>query len=400
MRIIFSILVFLCFFYGISFADEIYMNDLSVIRGKIIQVTDKNVEYSQEGKPFLIVPREHVFRIKYDDGQVVQIADIKGRDKIFLKDGSVIEGTVIKATRDTVMYYTDQESVVPSDNVIKIVYANGKVMQISELPAEALTDAELETQTEEPVIRSGGFLDSYFRIGFLGGFSSMYGNLLQKEESAYESHRNDFTLYPGINDEDDYTYNTGIHGGFELCLMFPSIKYPQTIAFSVTGIKFGLKTTYLFSKIWQDIDDDSLPRSADYDGRLLKYRTLNAGPEMNIIFSPRTGLFNMIVKAYVLGGYIHGGKLTAAPGLRDGRQSQGLPGFDKSQYTSDFTGYSGTIGLGLHVAINEGFPVTIGYDTYYTFSRIKFNRSVPLYNDSKSTSFYEFGILLYAGVHL
>ena len=53
------------------------------------------------------------------------------------------------------------------------------------------------------------------------------------------------------------------------------------------------------------------------EGTLLRYRSVNAGPEINLVFSPRTDFFNMVVQFYTLGGYIHNGKLTAAPALRD-----------------------------------------------------------------------------------
>ncbi|MFH0975038.1 MAG: hypothetical protein V1874_04560 [Spirochaetota bacterium] len=400
MKKLVYILLILTVFCGLSYADEIYMNDLSILKGKVIQVTDKNVEYSQEGKPFLIVPRDQVFKIKYDNGQVAQIAQVKSIDKLFLKDGSVIECTIVKVTPDAVIYFTDKQSAVPSDNVIKIVYSGGKVLQISEGRKDnGAIEIAVKEKEPEPVIRSGGFLDSYIRLGIQGGVSYVDGNLYRKEESAYSENRSAFILYPAIDDDGNYTYNTRYHWGFDLGLMFPSVKFLQTRAFDITGVKFGLKTTYIFSQIEQQIDDDALPKDANYDGRLLKYRTVNAGPEMNIVFSPRGDFFNMILKLYVLGGYIHDGELTAAPGLREGQQKAGLAVLDKSQYTAEFTGYSGTIGFGLYSVINPAH-LTIGFDYFYSYSRIDFDRAVPVYNNSKGSSFHEFGLLIYVGTFI
>ena len=136
MKKLFYILLLLPAFYSLAFADEIYLNDLSIIKGKIIQVTDKNVEYSQENKPFLTVPKNQVFKIIYDNGRIDQIADVKVSDKIFLKDGSVIEGTIVKVTADVVMYsVAEKQEAVVRHNIIKIVYADGKEIRISEASA-------------------------------------------------------------------------------------------------------------------------------------------------------------------------------------------------------------------------------------------------------------------------
>jgi hypothetical protein len=399
-RLFYSILI-LAAFYGLSFADEIYLNDLKIIKGKIIQVTDKNVEYSQEGKPFLIVPRDQVFKIKYDNGQVVQIAEIKGTDKIFLKDGSVIEGTIVKVTPEVIMYSVgNKQEAAVRDNVTQIVYADGKTVQISGKPSkEIAVEKEPEPEKEEPpVIRNGGFLDSYIWFGVFGAAGVMYGNLHNKEENAYIANRNSkLSSYPFTSDEKDtYTQHDSYHGGFYLDLMFPSTKYLQTKGFSLTGVKFGLKTTYVFSLVDQTIDDKSLPkRNSGYSGTLLNYRSINAGPEINLVYSPRIDIFNMVFQVYLLGGYIHKGELTAVPGLRDAGAS-----FNESEYKANFTGYRGTIGAEIYFVLNSAVPITIGSGFFRSYSKIEFDRSVPVYNGAKKASFDEFGFTLSVGIHL
>jgi hypothetical protein len=398
MKTIFYTLLILTGFYGLLFADEIYMNDLRVIKGKIIQVTDNNVEFSQEGKPLLIVPRDQVFKIKYDNGQVVQIADAKGQDKIFLKDGSVIKGTISKVTSDVIMYSaTDKQEAVVRDNVIKIVYADGKVIQISEASAEeAVVEKEPESipVKEEFKTRSGGFIDSYIWMGMFVGGSSVFGNIENKENRFYEEKRTGYSFF------DQNIYTSGSHSGFELNLLLPSIKFNQVRGFDLTGIKFGIKSTYVFSEITQELSEDYYEDDGDSvsrvlgEGTLLKYRSVNAGPEINIIYSPRTDLFNMVVQFYTLGGYIHNGKLTAAPALRDA----GTPVTES--YTADFTGYSFTAGVGHYFVFNRMVPITLGYGFFYSYSKIDFDRNVAIYGGAKKASFDEFGFTLSVGAHL
>lgn len=404
MKTLFSIIFIFCFSNACLFADEIYLKDSKVIKGKILNVTEKNIEYSEEkGKPFLVIPRDKVAKIKYDNGEIVQIPEEKRIDKIFLKDGSIIEAGEVQITAEAIIYIplgeTAKQAIV-RENVLKVVNANGKVIQITEtvpvVGVDPLDATKLAPVKEEYKIRSGGFIDSTIMLGLVGAFSDVNGNIDKKEEREYKNRRSGLPLYTadGKDDEGPYIDHYGFHGGFVLDLMFPSIKYTQKRRFDLTGVKFGLKTTYLFSSVKQQIDDDSLPRRADYDGTLLRYRSINCGPEVNIVFSPRSDFYNLVVQLYVLGGYIHNGKLSAAPGLRDA----GIV-YNNSDYSANFTGYSVTAGLGLYYAINKTVPVTIGCGMYYSYSKIDFDKKVPVYDYSKRTDFYEIGITLSAGVH-
>lgn len=56
--------------------DKIYLKNKEVIKGKIIRVTDINVEIDPEGsKPFLIVKRSNINVIIYSDNTVVNLED-------------------------------------------------------------------------------------------------------------------------------------------------------------------------------------------------------------------------------------------------------------------------------------------------------------------------------------
>lgn len=399
MKTLFSIVFIFCFSGVWLFADEIYLKDSKVIKGKILNVTEKNIEYSEEkGKPFLVIPRDKVSKIKYDNGEIVQIPEEKRIDKIFLKDGSIIEAGEVQITPEAIIYIpvgeTAKQAIV-RENVIKVVNANGKVIQITEGGPVVAVEPSVSAK-EEYKTRSGGFLDSTIALGVLGTGYALNGKIDKKEEKEYKSKRSGIAgIYTsGKDDEGPYVDHYGYSGGFFLDLMFPAVKFQQKRGFDLTGIKFGLKTTYLFSKVEQQISDDSLPKRLDYDGRLLKYRSVNCGPEINLVFSPKTDSFNMIAQLYVLGGYIHNGRLTAVPGLRDA----GIA-YNDADYCASFTGYSVTAGLGLNFAINKTVPVTVGLGLYYTYAKIEFDKNVPVYNNSKSTDFYEVGIMISAGAH-
>lgn len=59
---------------GPSYADEIHLNDGTVVKGTIIRITDKHVEYDPEGEsPFDILPRGQIAKIVYESGRVVEL---------------------------------------------------------------------------------------------------------------------------------------------------------------------------------------------------------------------------------------------------------------------------------------------------------------------------------------
>ncbi len=63
------------FLTGFAFpltADEIYMKDQTVVNGAVLRVTDSSIEYDPDGDiPFLVIERDKVEKIVYDNGSVV-----------------------------------------------------------------------------------------------------------------------------------------------------------------------------------------------------------------------------------------------------------------------------------------------------------------------------------------
>jgi hypothetical protein len=398
MKNLFYLILMIFCTCSVLFADEIYLKDSKVIKCEIIQITDKNIEYKEQGgRPFAAVQKDLVSKLIYSDGKIVQITG-KDLDKIFLKDGSIKEGKIVQVTTDSLIFIpvdSDKNETVLRNTILKIKYAGGDEIQISENADKPTTEDIPQPVKEEPIIQKGGFIDSTIRFGLLGGFGSIWGNLHNKENDSFDQNKNRITTYPVYPSEDNDStithYNR--HGGLELGLFLPAYKIPQVRSFGLSGIKFGIMCNYVFSKMEQNLHDESLP-DTDYSGTLLKYRTINAGPEMNLILSPRSNKVNLIFRFYLLGGYIHHGELTALPGLRDAGLS-----LAKSEYSTSFTGYSGTAGAGIRFVSNTAFPVITGFDLQYTYSKIDFDHSLPVYNGAKNASFHEIGIFLSAGIH-
>lgn len=351
--IIFLILFFLTAAAGMSSAEEIYLKDSTVITGKIIRVTDTIIEYSQVNKPFLIMPRSLVVKIKYDDGLEVLMPDLPA-------------------------------------------HAGEKPAETIESPAAerpAVQGQEIVPAKEEYRERTGGFIDSYVWLKGCLGFLFVYGSIDNKEENYYKRNRESLITYPAYRDDGPYTSHSEYSIGCELDLMLPAVKSPQKRGFDLTGFKFGIKTSYKISEMEQDLYDESL--GDEYiNERLLEYQSISIGPELNMVFSPRGDTFNMVVQVYGLGGYIYDGRLSAAPGLRH-------YGFalTESQYHAEFEGYSVAFGAGNYFVFNKTVPFTVGGAVQYTYSKIDLDRALAVYGNDDSASFDEFGVILSIGVH-
>ncbi len=396
-KVFLSSLVLAVLFSGNVFADEIYLNDGSVVKGKILRVTEKNIEYDPDGdRPFAIFPNGQISKIVYDDGKVMQISF---QDEIYLKDGSIIKCRISKVTADKVYYSIAGSEKIDSNtrgNVVQIVYGDGEVVQLKS-PEEIV---------EQPSIPSGGFHDSILRIGVIGGFKFFWGELEDKENKLFNNYRNVIPISTIYKDDIN---SSGVYGGFEIDLMLPSIKFYQRRGFDFTGVKFGIKGRYVYTDIEQELriynkfasdDEDDNWRDDDIysdSGQFLKYKQWEAGPVVNFIFSPRSNKFNMIIHSYLLLGRISHGKLTAIPALRD---TQLFPDKTKNDYYTKCDGYSISFGAGPHFVLNQWVPVTIGFNMKYTYTMLNLERAINEYGSDKEVTFNSMGFELAFGVHL
>jgi hypothetical protein len=126
----------------------------------------------------------------------------------------------------------------------------------------------------------------------------------------------------------------------------------------------------------------------------MEYKTLQAGPTVDFIFSPKSSRFNVLMHGYLLLGYITDGRLTGAAALRDADIT-----FSASRYTADFNGCSFSLGFGPHFVLNGWIPVTFGVNLKYTHSLLLMDDPVPVYGDDNVISFNSLGAEIVCGIH-
>jgi hypothetical protein len=151
--------------FAYLYADEIYLKDNSIVKGKIIKVTNSNIEYDPEGDiPFDVVEKLKVVKIVYDNGKEVVL------DK--------------KALKKMNAFKEDDE------------YRGGYP----------------EVPDEKKGISGRRYRDSFIYIGLVGAIGDWDGDLQTKETRLSRK-------YTGKND--DFDHGSFYYGGLELDLMVP-----------------------------------------------------------------------------------------------------------------------------------------------------------------------------------
>jgi hypothetical protein len=427
-RIIMSLIMLLA--GNALMADEIYLSNGDVIRGKIIQVTDDRIEYDPEGaRVFDVVEKSRVGKIRYDNGKVVSFA----LDTLYLADGSSVRCSVIRVTKDEIVYGPDgaeEQKTIPRDRVNRIEYSDGTKVDITGGKKEETAvieekDKNEETAIIEPKKQSGGFIDSWVRIAGFMGFGTQAGGILEREQRVLDAYRFDL-MKAYVFPRDYQMYNFFSTGGGELDFLLPAVKFMQKRPFDLSGIKFGIRGRYGYEEIDSTIVDESSFYSAYqgyemFQGRLMTYHYWAAGPVMNLVFSPRSNVFNFLLNFYAVAGQIFDGRVRAAAALRSARYlawemlgaagPYGSPSFlpagianvtNTGRFnTARFNGYTVRIGFGPHFSLNKYAPVTIGVNATYAYSNIKLGRAMPIYYDgNKRATHHEFGGEVSVGFHI
>ncbi|TFH40837.1 MAG: hypothetical protein E4G96_06755, partial [Chrysiogenales bacterium] len=231
--------VILIFFSAVVYADEIYLNDGSVLKGAIIQVTEREIEFDPDGeRAFDVVDRREVTRIVYGDGRVVSYR----LDTLVRNNGTAIRGAVIRVTDKEIIYEpegSEERTSVPRDEIDRIEYSDGKVVYLSK------KDTNVEEAVIEAKKQTGGFHDSWVRIAGFFGFGAVSNGIFDKEERVLRAYRADL-IRAYILPRDYRMYNIFGSGGGEIDIMPPAIKFSQKRGFDFTGIKFGIRGRYGF----------------------------------------------------------------------------------------------------------------------------------------------------------
>ncbi|MCP4137276.1 MAG: hypothetical protein GY754_40285 [bacterium] len=391
----FTCLMILISLNSLLFADEIYLKNNTIIKGKVTRVSPDIIFYhtnDKEEKTTGEVSRKKVAKITYTDGTEV----VFNTDTLYLTDNSVIQGKIIQVGTKNIEYNPVGEkpfAVISKDRVSRIKYSDGTVVPVS----EELQEPEKEAPFEEDVLpRKGGFLESRVRIAGFASVLLSYGDIEDKEKELYNANISGLNQTAGRNYKT--TYNP-FHFGGEVDVMLYTSRFIQKKGFDLTGLQFGVKGGYLFYHSYQGIYEynNSSYASQQSSGTMMQYHSWFAGPMMNFVLSPRNDIFNMIIHCYGVYGRVIDGSITAAAALRDANI-----GFLPSQYTSDIdTGFYFKAGAGPHFVLNKGFPVTVGFNVIYSYSKMNFKNPISLYDaNKKDYSAHEWGFELAFGVHI
>ncbi|MBP7738346.1 MAG: hypothetical protein KA369_20395 [Spirochaetes bacterium] len=334
-------------------------------------------------------------------------------DQLFLKDGSILKGKIIRITEHDVEY--DPEGprvfdVVDRSSVAQILHDNGKTVS-----------AEMESLKE--LSRPGGFLDARVRVGGFFTASALRGGVVDHERRLFSLYRPD--LYIAYVKSRDYGLGiTAMGGGGEIDLLPPALRFERKRDFDFTGIKFGLKARYWFqfsdsAVVNERVYYSSVEGYEQFRGRLMSHHGWGAGPEMNLVFGPRNNSFNFLIHWYALVGQVFGGRIKAAAALRSAHQLQfelaGLYGFPalitaaapgviaatRLCNRASFGGYTLRLGLGPHFTMNRNFPITFGLNVFYGYWNITFSRAPLAYLDGRrKAAHHEIGAEISSGIHI
>ncbi len=403
-------------FSTVLYADQIFLGDGTVLKGKIIQIGEHDVEFDPEGPvAFDVVDARSVVRIVYDDGKVVN----NKLDILYRISGTVIKGVITRVSAEDVCIVpengTEQKSV-PRKEVARLEYGDGKIVYIiqKEFSAdEGLSEGKRELR---------GFNDSWVRIGGFFSVSLLRGGILDRERRLFNIYRPDIMvayLFPKDYHLDIMTMG----GGGEVDIMPPAICFKQKKAFDFSGIKFALRARYGFQFADSAVIDKSVYYSSvegyeQFRGRLMSHHYWSAGPVMNLVFSPRSNFFNFFINCYAMAGQIFNGQIKVGAALRSARQlpfelaglygaagfvtaaAPGVIAVTRFLNRASYGGYTLRLGLGPHVSMNRHFPITFGLNIFYACSGITFRKAPLAYLDGRRKAvLHEIGAEISSGFH-
>ncbi len=410
-------LLLIMLFGTAAFADRIILTNGAMLKGKIIRVTGHDVEFDPEGpRAFDIVDKSAVVRIVYDDGKVV----IYRQDILHLTDGTSMRGVIAKVTGEDVIIMAegvDEQKTVPRNRVSRIEYADGRVVHM----------AKKETGPVEEPAEEGkqapGFSGSRVRIAGFFSFSGPWGGILARERRLFSIYRPDLIrayFFP----KEYHLDIMSMGGGGEIDALLPAIRFRQMRAFDFTAVKFGVRARYGFQFsdsmiVKERVYYSTVEGYEQFRGRLMSHHHWAAGPVMNLVFSPRSNLFNFLINFYALTGQIFKGQIKAAAALRSAGQLQfelaGLYGFPAfitalapgiiaaTQYNNraTYSGYTVRLGLGPHFTMNGYFPITFGFNVTYAYSYITFSKAPMAYlTGNRKCALHEIGAEISSGIHI
>ncbi len=390
------------------YAGEIHLTDKTVVKGTNIEIVNDSVKYREAGKEENVtIKTGKVEKIVFDDGAVIKIAREKSvpapaKGVIFLNSGENIPFESLVDKGDYVEYVprgAAYHNFLKKEDIRDIKYGDLKEIFLDTVKRKSPEEKKREEfyRVNNNKIHEEGFHSSIIWFSLFGGVGSMKGDFDKYENELYDADKGNIT-------NDNYyldNYHDSSTWGIDLNLILYTRKMKQKRGFNLTGKSFGIMGRYQKVKVNQAIlkyyDRDSNGYSEDnewFTGKLMEYRSWQAGPVFDLIFSPRGNSFNLVGHSFIIGGVISGGELTAAPGLRE----TGVV-YEKSQYSSGLKGYLDTLGTGVFFVLNQGFPAAVGLSFTYSHANLNLDRELPLYGNRKSLEIYSAGYEISCGIH-
>ncbi|HQF07462.1 MAG TPA: caspase family protein [Spirochaetota bacterium] len=272
----------------------------------------------------------------------------------------------------------------------------------------------------EVAVQPGGFIDSIVRISLYGGIGVWQGGVAGKEKRRVDAFKPYLTI--AYLKQMDYTMGPlFLCMGPEIDIMAPAIRFAGKKRFDLKGIKFGVKARYGY-EVSETILVDTANQGKEeqnniLQGRLATYHYWSAGPTMNIVLSPRSNIFNVIVNCYITGGQVFNGRLTGGSVLRGSSRLWlltagyfGVPGatlppallaLQAGEFNATrIKGYTIRGGFGPEICLNKWVPLIFGIHLTYSYTSLTLSRPLPVYFDAdRKAAHHELGAELSLGFH-
>jgi len=151
----------------IDFYDRIYIKDGSVLKGRIIKKSDDFVEYNPSGSiPFDKIEISKILKISYDDGRVESFSKSPEADQVFFKDGKISNANGIIINDKDVQFFDEKnkKQLYGRNMIEKVVYKDGNTVYMDK--SNPGNDKNSPSGTMSANKSAGSFVE--FELGWNG----------------------------------------------------------------------------------------------------------------------------------------------------------------------------------------------------------------------------------------
>jgi hypothetical protein len=142
----------------IEFYDKIFMKDGSVLKGRVIKKKDGYIEFNPAGEiPYDKIEISGIIKILYEGGATDLFTKTADADLIYFKDGKIIKGSRIVLNDKDVEYYDENNNrhFYGRKMIEKIIYKDGKTVYLDRTASgTAGKDTPGESKTGDSQVNS------------------------------------------------------------------------------------------------------------------------------------------------------------------------------------------------------------------------------------------------------